>query len=69
MNGFVRSPRMRAGYNNPKHARADLGSFFSFLLLRGLAFNECDVRIKSAGSRATQSRQPRQVRKEATVTG
>src|ERR1051326_2972057 len=28
-----------------------------------------DVRIGNAGSRATQSRQPRQVRKEATVTG
>jgi hypothetical protein len=28
-----------------------------------------DVRIKNAGSRATQSRQSRQVRKEATVTG
>src|SRR5579859_994297 len=28
-----------------------------------------DVRIGNAGSRATQSRQSRQVRKEATVTG
>jgi hypothetical protein len=62
-------PSAKAAHVGDSVARRASRPALNHRLLQEARADTKDVRIEDAGSRATQSRQSRQVRKEATVTG